>query len=229
MTTNQELWIFGAGDLARLAKFFFERDLDRAVAGFVVDEQYVGGAVSGLLPLLSWGEYLDTVASDETCVFPAIGYRSMRSRETIFRKILDAQQKICNLVCSTATISSCVQLGVGTFVMPGVVIEPGVVIGDNNVIWSNSTICHDSVIGSHNFVAANTVIGGRVKLGSRCFFGFSSVVGQRVSVCNDVLVGANSFLKNSVSKPGFYLGSPAIIRRSVDLPLGVCVSADIDA
>lgn len=221
---REELWIFGAGDLAKLAKFFFEKELDKPVSGFIVDEEHLAGVPRDLGKVVAWQEYLELVPKGRSLVFPAIGYRSMRAREAIFDRIEKSEQKICNLVCQSAKVASDVELGVGVFVMPSVVIEPGVVVGSNNVIWSNSTVCHDSIVGRHNFIAANAVIGGRARIGSRCFFGFSSVVGQDVRVADDVLIGATAFLKDSVDESGVYLGSPAIKRRSVDPAIGVCVA-----
>jgi sugar O-acyltransferase (sialic acid O-acetyltransferase NeuD family) len=220
---RDELWIFGAGDLARLAKFFFEKELDKPVSGFIVDEEHLAGVPRDLGQVVTWQEYLERVPRGRGVVFPAIGYRSMRAREAVFDRLEKSQQKICNLVCQSAKVASDVELGVGVFVMPGVVIEPGVVVGSNNVLWSNSTVCHDSMVGEHNFIAANAVIGGRAHIGSRCFFGFSSVVGQDVRVCSDVLLGATAFLKGSVEGPGVYLGSPAIKRFPIDSSVGVSV------
>lgn len=223
MSVSGELWIFGAGDLARLAKFFFEKDARQAVMGFIVDDAFASDPSDEYGRVVPWSDYVAAVPPETATIFPAVGYKSMRAREIVYDKISRAKFRMCNLLCGSAIIAGDVSLGYGNFIMPGVVIEPGVVVGNNNVFWSNSVSCHNSLIGNHSFIAANSVVGGRSRIGNRCFVGFSSVVAQDVSVCDDVLLGANSFLKDGADSAGVYLGSPAKIRKQIDPAVGVCV------
>jgi sugar O-acyltransferase (sialic acid O-acetyltransferase NeuD family) len=222
--TNPQLWIFGAGSLARLAKFYFQNDVCRPVTGFVVDDNHLSAASSDLGKVVGWTEFKETISATEVELFPAVGYKSMRAREVSYQRLVTSKASLCNLVCKDAYIASDARLGSGVFIMPGVVIEPGVTIGDNNVFWSNSTVCHDSTIGNHNFFSAGTVVGGGARVSARCFFGFSSVVAQYVHVGSDVLVGSHAFLKKNAESAGAYLGVPAVLKYSINSTDGVSVS-----
>jgi sugar O-acyltransferase (sialic acid O-acetyltransferase NeuD family) len=222
--TDRPVWIFGAGDLARLARGYFEHDLGRKVAGFVVDDVYCESVAKHTSGVRAWSEYVAAVDKGSAELFPAVGYRSMLERARVFDKLVASEHVICNLICGGSKICHSAVLGMGVFVMPGVVVEPGVTVGNNNVLWSNSTICHDSRIGDHNFFAANSVIGGFSRVGSRSFFGFSSVLAQQLDVCDDVLVGATAFVNGNIELPGKYLGSPATLRSPINPAIGVAVA-----
>jgi len=134
---KDDLWVFGAGDLAALARYFFEQELSKKVSGFIVDDQFGVGASKKLGRILTWAQYLEEVSGESAQIFPAIGYRSMRAREAVFERLVASGHRICSLVCKTARVAANSEIGNGAFVMPGVVIEPGVVVGSNNVLWSN--------------------------------------------------------------------------------------------
>ena len=81
------------------------------------------------------------------------------------------------------------------------VIEDGVRI-DNLCM-----IAHNVRVGEHTAMAAMTGIAGSTTIGKRCMFaGQTGTVGH-ISVCDDVVVGAKSFLSKDVNEPGTYVAS----------------------
>ena len=105
----------------------------------------------------------------------------------------------------------------------GVVIGNDVEIGSNTVIDRGAIgdtviedgvrldnliqIAHNVHIGAHTAMAAMTGISGSTRIGKRCMFaGQSGTVGH-IEVCDDVIVGASSYLSKDVSEPGVYNGS----------------------
>lgn len=105
----------------------------------------------------------------------------------------------------------------------------GVRIGDDVEIGSNSTIdrgaigdtviengvrldnlvqiAHNVRIGEHTAMAAMTGIAGSTIIGKRCMFaGRSSSVGH-VTICDDVIVGADSYISKNIGEPGVYVAS----------------------
>ena len=105
----------------------------------------------------------------------------------------------------------------------------GVRIGDDVEIGANSTvdcgalddtviengvridnlcmIAHNVHIGEHTALAAMTGIAGSTTIGKRCMFaGQGGTVGH-ITVCDDVVVGAKSYLTKDIREAGTYLAS----------------------
>src|SRR5262245_55450843 len=76
-----KLVIIGAGDIARLARYYFEHDSDHQVAAFAVDREYLSGTEFQGLPLLSIDEMTGRYPAAEYAAFVALSYARMnRSR-----------------------------------------------------------------------------------------------------------------------------------------------------
>jgi hypothetical protein len=63
------LVIFGAGDIARLAHYYFTRDSEHEVVAFTVDEQYRRAMPSLICRLLSFEEVLRSYSPGEPKMF----------------------------------------------------------------------------------------------------------------------------------------------------------------
>ncbi len=216
----QNLVIYGAGDLAKLAYFYAKHELGFNVLGFVVDYEFKKEDQFLNLPLYIWS---DCPPADKANMFVAIGYKSMRARAVSYLKARSAGYKLVNLISPNCHLASNLEIGDNNIIMPGVVIEPYVELGCNNIFWSNSTVCHDSKIGSHNFFAANVTIGGKVKVGDQCFFGFNSSVTQNLIVENEVLLAAGSIALSRLHSLSIYLGVPAVLKKPLNSSIGVSI------
>ncbi len=216
----QNLIIYGAGDLARLAYFYAKFELDINVIGFVVDDVFYTENQYLNLPVFAWSQ---CPPADQADMFIAIGYKKMRARAIAYSKAKLAGYQLVNLISPESYVANNVQMGNNNIIMSGTVIEPFVKIGDNNVIWSNATVCHDGKVGSHNFLAANTTIGGKVKIGNQCFFGFNSTVTQGLTVEDEVLLAAGSVALTSLNALSMYAGSPAVNKRAIPSDIGISI------
>lgn len=219
----RDLVIFGATDLAGMARYCATEVLRRKVSAFVVDAGY--GTVEQFhgIPVVEWPEMQSRFAPADTDCFVALGYRSMRCRRAVHERVMAAGYGGINLVSPASYVAADVQMGENNLILPGVVIEPGVQLGANNVIWSNATICHDTVIGSHNFIAANATLGGYARLGDANFIGFSATILHHITIGNDTLIGAQSLVRRPTRDLYQYWGAPATERGAIDATEGVCV------
>lgn len=102
-----------------------------------------------------------------------------------------------------------VEIGANTTVDCGALDDT--VIEDGVRIDNLCMIAHNVHIGAHTALAAMVGIAGSTKIGKRCLFaGQTGTVGH-IEVCDDVVVGAKTFLSKGVSEPGTYVASfPAI-------------------
>jgi len=106
-------------------------------------------------------------------------------------------------------IGNDVEIGSNTTVDCGALDDT--VIEDGVRIDNLCMIAHNVHVGAHTALAAMVGIAGSAKIGKRCLFaGQCGTVGH-IEVCDDVVVGAKTFLSKSVSEPGTYVASfPAV-------------------
>jgi UDP-3-O-[3-hydroxymyristoyl] glucosamine N-acyltransferase len=102
-------------------------------------------------------------------------------------------------------MSDDVEIGANTTVDCGAIDDT--VIEDGVRIDNLCQIAHNVHIGAHTAMAAMSGIAGSTVIGKRCMFaGMGGAVGH-VSICDDVIVGAKSFVSKDITEPGTYLAS----------------------
>jgi sugar O-acyltransferase (sialic acid O-acetyltransferase NeuD family) len=205
----KKIFIFGLGTLAELAEYYITSDMELSFSGYIVDDDFFTKKTKNDYPVFCWSEFVKNYHPHQVKIFSAIGYKSFKQREILFKRFKLLGYDLINIISKKAYVANNVLLGSNLFIMPGVVVEPNVLLGNNNVVWSNTTICHDIIMGDHNFIAANTTMGGFVKIGNSNFFGFSSIVLQHVVVGDNNLIGAQSLITENIQNNSHFHGSPA--------------------
>jgi sugar O-acyltransferase (sialic acid O-acetyltransferase NeuD family) len=125
-----------------------------------------------------------------------------------------------------SSVSSFATLGPGSFVFQGANVGPEARIGRFCVLATGATATHHSVMADYSFVAVRAVLGAS-SLGERSFVGLGAVVHQGITIGSDVVVGAQSFVRDDIENQAVAHGVPAQVRRTraVDEPyLGIRVS-----
>jgi UDP-3-O-[3-hydroxymyristoyl] glucosamine N-acyltransferase len=98
-----------------------------------------------------------------------------------------------------------VEIGANTTVDCGAIDDTVI---ENGVRIDNlCQIGHNVHIGAHTAMAGMSGIAGSTTVGKRCMFaGMGGAVGH-ITICDDVIVGAKSFVSKDVTEPGTYLAS----------------------
>ena len=60
----------------------------------------------------------------------------------------------------------------------------------------------------YTHVATSACINGNVTVGSECLIGSGTVILQGINICDNVVIGAGSLVRESISEPGVYAGNP---------------------
>jgi sugar O-acyltransferase (sialic acid O-acetyltransferase NeuD family) len=199
---SRKLVLFGAGDIAQLAWFYFTHDSDREVAAFTVDRAYLQGDSFQGLPLVPFEEVEQHYPPAEYDMFVAVSYAKRNTvRET---KVAEATAKgyaLASYVSTRLTIFPGTPVGRNCFLLEDNTIQPFVTIGDNVTLWSGNHIGHHSTIGDNCFITSHVVISGGVQVGRNCFIGVNTTVRDHVQIGDRCLIGAGSLILNS-TPPG---------------------------
>ena len=144
---------------------------------------------------------------DDASFVVAIG--NSKIREKIQSQLLDYGCEIVTLKHPLAVIGSNVLFGIGTVVMPGVVINNGSRIGDGVILNTSCSVDHDNVIGDYCHVSVGAHLAGTVHVKEHTWIGAGAVVSNNINVCNECMIGAGAVVIKNIEESGTYVGVPA--------------------
>lgn len=172
-------------------------DDDTALHGTVIDGVTVVGGID------------DAAARDEQlliCVGKGTGRRAVVDR-------LAAQgvttERYARFVARSAQVGGTSTVGVGSIVLPGVVITADAAIGAHTVVMPNCTITHDDVLEDFTTLAAGVALGGGVTVGEAAYLGMNAAVRQGVVIGAGATVGMGAAVLRNVPAGDTWAGVPA--------------------
>lgn len=203
------LILFGTGNVARIAHFYFSRDSAYEVKAFTCQRAHLPDEPMLLgLPVIAWDELAQHYPPSRAEAFVAIGYhRQNRTREERINQCKTAGYTLANYVCSKALHWGDTTLGGNVLVMEGVILQPAITLGEGVMIGRGASIGHDSMIEPCAFVGNHAVLCGYNRVGERSFIGSNSTVADGITIAPDTLVGAHGFIKTH-TQPGDVFVTP---------------------
>lgn len=198
--------IFGAGDIARLAHFYFTTDSEHEVVAFTVDGAYRKEDTFRDLPLVDFETLPERYPPGEYKLFVALSYAKMnRVRAEKYHAAKAKGYKLVSYVSSRCTNLAQTPVGDNCFILEDNTIQPFVTIGSNVTLWSGNHIGHDSTIADHVFIASHVVVSGHVHIGSYVFIGVNATLRNSITVADGTLIGAGAVIMKNTKEKGVYL------------------------
>lgn len=205
---KKKLVIFGSGDFAQLAHYYFSADSDYEIVAFTVDAAYIQESTFCNLPVIAFEEVDKLYPPNDHDLFVALAYsklNAIRKEKYLAAKALGYQ--IASFISSQATVLNNNQIGENCFVFEDNTIQPFVTIGNNVTLWSGNHIGHHSTIRDHTFIASHVVISGWVEIGEQCFIGVNATLRDHIKVGNKCIIGAGTLLLADAEPEGLYVGA----------------------
>ena len=202
------LVIFGTGQIAELAWFYFTHDSTYRPVAFTVDRAYIKGDTFHGLPVVAFDELPSQYDPQSVHAFVALSYAKIN--EVRARKVDEVRQagyRCASYVSSKATTFPGFVAGGNCFILEDNTIQPFASIGDNVTLWSGNHIGHHSVIEDDCFISSHVVISGGVRVGRRTFIGVNSTIRDHVSIGERCVIGAGSLLVADAADGGVYSAS----------------------
>jgi sugar O-acyltransferase (sialic acid O-acetyltransferase NeuD family) len=208
-----KLVIFGIGDIAQIAKYYFETDSEHEVVAFTVDRAYMSSPTLEGLPVVPFEEVEKFYPPRDYMMFVAVSYAQMNKLRQ--DKYLNAKSKgyrLASYISSFCTFRSQFKVGENAFIFEDNTIQPFVKIAENVTMWSGNHIGHHSVICPHNFISSHVVISGHCTIESNCFLGVNSTLAHQVKLAEGTLIGAGAVISKDTEAYSIY-----VPQRSVKL------------
>jgi sugar O-acyltransferase (sialic acid O-acetyltransferase NeuD family) len=204
----KSLIIFGTGDIAQLAHYYFSHDSDYQVLGFTVDAEFMSTPEFCGLPVVPFEEVMTHFSPTSHDLFVALSYSKLNSiRKEKYLAAKNLGYTLGSYISSKTTFLSEVPVGENCFILEDNTIQPFVSIGNNVTLWSGNHIGHHSTISDHCFLASHIVVSGRVNLGESCFVGVNATFRNNITIGEKSIIGAGSLILSSIEANGVYVGT----------------------
>jgi sugar O-acyltransferase (sialic acid O-acetyltransferase NeuD family) len=204
---KKPLVVFGSGDLAELARFYFRTDSEYEVVALTLDGSYISEASFGGLPVVPFEDVQAAFPPATHAFFVALSYSRVNALRK--EKYLAAKARgysLVSYVSSKATVLNEGRIGDNCFILEDNTIQPFVTVGSNITMWSGNHIGHHSVIRDHTFIASHAVISGGVTIGEQCFIGVNATLRDHITVGERCVIGAGALLLGNADADGLYIG-----------------------
>lgn len=191
----KKIVIIGAGGLGRevldLIQSINVSEPQLSILGFADDALPKGFLING-------HQIMGTLA--ECMLLPnvnfviAIGNPSIRKQ--IFEQLQNHNQRVLNLIHTTAQISAyaVIEPNAGVLILGHSFIGPNSKIGINSLVHTHSIIGHDTIVGNHSVVMQSCVLNGQITLEQAVLIGPSSVLNGKHLIKKSSVLAAGSRL-----------------------------------
>ena len=210
---KQRIIVFGTGEIAELADFYFTQDSQYEVAAFTVDAAFLTSAEFRGRPVIAFEEIVDRFPPDQFHCFVAVSYAKVNALRA--EKVAAARAKgyrIATYLSSRATVFPGFQPQDNCFILEDNTIQPFARIGANVTLWSGNHIGHHSTIEDDVFVASHVVVSGGVRIGQGSFVGVNVTIRDHVTIGRKCVLGAGALVLED--QPDFSVVAPRGSERS---------------
>jgi sugar O-acyltransferase (sialic acid O-acetyltransferase NeuD family) len=201
------LIIFGVGDIAQLALYYFNTESEYKVVAFTVDGNYLENPVFCNLPVVEFENITKNYPPVNFDIFVALSYSNLNAlRKEKYLAAKSLGYHFASFISSRATVLNENIIGENCFILEDNTIQPFVTIGNNVTMWSGNHIGHHSTIKDHCFIASHVVVSGGVEIGEQCFIGVNATLRDHIEVGGKCVIGAGSLLLKDAEYEGLYIG-----------------------
>jgi sugar O-acyltransferase (sialic acid O-acetyltransferase NeuD family) len=206
---KRKLIIFGLGDLARMANYYYTNDSEYEVTAFTVTNKYIKEKTYLELPVVPFETLEISHPRDQYDLFIAIGYSHLNQLRTQFyRAAKEKGYKLASYISSMATVLTD-KIGDNTFIFEDNTIQPFVTIGNNVILWSGNHVGHDAIIGDNCFITSHVVIAGWTVVGSSSFIGINATIKDKVKIGERCVIGAGALITTDTQAGRIYKSESA--------------------
>lgn len=205
---KKRLVIFGVGDIAQLAHYYFSTDSDYEVVAFTLDAEYITESVFCGLPVVPFESIAQECNPADYEFFVALSYsklNAVRKEKYLAAKALG--YRLASFISSRATVLNESRIGENCFIFEDNTVQPFVTIGNNVTLWSGNHIGHHSTIKDHCFIASHAVVSGGVEIGEQCFIGVNATLRDHIKIGDRCVIGAGTLLLADAEAEGVYIGT----------------------
>ncbi len=190
----RKIIIFGAGEIAQLAHFYFSKQGTYEVCAFSVDDAYKTDDTFCGLPVIPFSNLVNAYPPSRYAAFAALSYARMNTlRAQKYAELKSLGYPIVSYISPQCTRLTD-EIGENCFILEDNTLQPFSKIGNNVTLWSGNHIGHHAQIGDNCFITSHVVISGGVKVGNNSFIGVNATLRDHITLGESTMVGAGAIL-----------------------------------
>ncbi|MFN0201532.1 MAG: acetyltransferase [Bacteroidia bacterium] len=203
--------IFGTGDIAQIANYYFEIDSEHEVVAFTVNQAYMKENQYEGKPVVAFENVAERYPPNEYKMFIAISYAKMNKiRAEKYHEAKAKGYELVSYISSRCTYLSPYPCGDNCFIFEDNTIQPFVKIGNNVTLWSGNHIGHHSTIDDHNFISSHVVISGHCQIGAYCFLGVNVTLHNNVVIAPETLLAAGAIISKKTEEKDVWFPAKSV-------------------
>ncbi len=203
---KNNLIIFGTGKIAEAVTYFFERDSNYTVCGYVCDDGFISSETFLGKPVVALSKFEGKYKPKSYEIFVAVGYQAMNQlRTSKYNYFKTLGFSFANYV--SPNVLGNFTVGENSIIMDGTIIQPCAKFGNNVFVWGGAMIGHHSTIEDNCWLTGGCLIGGITQIGQSTFVGLGAMVGHEVVIGEKCMLGAGTLTCKSI-KSGTVLIAP---------------------
>jgi sugar O-acyltransferase (sialic acid O-acetyltransferase NeuD family) len=208
--SGKSLILFGVGELAEVAAYYFEADTERRIAAFTADSGHIKETTFLGRPVVAFESLAEEMSPQNHDMFVAVGYSRINGlRQEKCEAARAKGYRLASYVSSRASVARNASYGWNCFILEGNIVQPYVTIGNGVTLWCGNHIGHHASIGDFVFVSSHVVISGGVKIGERTFIGVNSTTNDHITIGARCVIGSGSLVIKDVADEGVLTAEPA--------------------
>ena len=131
------LVIFGTGEIAQLAQYYFSKDTDYEIVAFTVDAEYIDANEYCGLPVVPFEEIAKHYPPTNYNLFVALSYSNLNQiRKEKYLNAKSLGYRFASYISSFATVLNDFKIGENCFILEDNTIQPFVTIGNTTTAGS---------------------------------------------------------------------------------------------
>ncbi len=209
----KKLVIFGIGEQAEMAYYYFKNDSNYDIKAFTVNKEYLNQQTLFNLPIIEFETIENNYPNDVYELFIAIGYNKINKIRT--EKYLACKAKgykIASYISSKASVFTD-DIGENAFILEDNTIQPYVNIGNNVTLWSGNHIGHHSCVKDNCFITSQVVVSGGCTIGENTFIGVNSTLRDHIAIGKLNVIGAGALILADTEDNKVYMESATEVSR----------------
>ena len=157
-------------------------------------------------------EYFRTIDNQFT-----IGIGNPVLRKKLYDKFISFGGVFTSTISPLSNIGAYdIEIGIGTNVLPGVIISNSSKIGMGCIVYYNSIVTHDCKIGDFVEISPSVNLLGRCNVGTYSQIGSNTTILPNLTIGENVIIGAGSVVTKNIPDNCVAVGTPAKIIKELD-------------
>lgn len=209
---KEKIVIFGIGDIAQIANYYFDIDSEYEVVAFTVDKAYLNSNEFEGKPVIAFEDINEFYPPNDFKMFIATSYANLNKiRASKYEQAKQKGYELVSYISSKCSYMSQYPCGDNCFIFEDNTIQPFVKIGSNVTLWSGNHIGHHSTIDDHNFISSHVVISGHCHIKSYSFIGVNATLHNDVTLEQENIIAAGAIISKNTKEQSIWVPARSVL------------------